>query len=124
MMTNPDSEARASLMCYITLSELAAFERTGKWLSTDHLVASARYWVGNNEQGAPWLDRLLISRRAESLAMQLVRSAVPLGDTAEFAAVLFDNRRLLSNTNRSPTIAHVYRLCQNAVSGASWPKAL
>ena len=28
--------------------------------------------------------------------MQLVQSAVPLGDTAEFAAVLIDNRRLLA----------------------------
>jgi hypothetical protein len=54
---------------------------------------------------APWLDRLLMARHPESLAMQLVQSAVPLGDTAEFAAVLFDNRRLLSNNYRSPTIA-------------------
>jgi hypothetical protein len=41
---NLDDEARAELLCYLVVGQLAARARTGEWLRTDHLVESTRIW--------------------------------------------------------------------------------
>jgi len=67
-------ELKAELLCFLTLSEIAAFRTRGAWLRVDHLVESTRIWLRRHDHHADWRLRIKLSRMAADLACRLVKA--------------------------------------------------
>lgn len=98
----------AVLRCYLAVSDLAAYALHQDWLSTEHLVESARIWLVRNACAATWLERVKIVAEARDIpwavvALELTNSEEPLADRL-FTADLAVNFA-------SPVVAAVWRRC-------------
>jgi len=110
-MSNPlnlDLRARAELLAYLVAGHLLARQKTGEWLSVDHLVESTVLWLKTNGGGADVIERVMLSTRALSIArsveMELASAVMPTSVTELFC----ENLRL---DFRSPLAREIYQLC-------------
>jgi len=110
----PGTEVKARLLCYLVVNQLIARERTGEWLSAEHLIESARIWVSGNAPSCDWPERL----EMVSAAMELTSHARDLpfyADEASMAALFLARSLFLEEGN--PVVKNVYHLCAEYLSG-------
>lgn len=98
----------AVLRCYLAVGDLAAYALHQDWLSTEHLVESARVWLVRNACAATWLERVNIVAEACNIAQSVIRCE-PASGNGGSADQLF-NADLTVNF-ASPLVARVWRRC-------------
>jgi hypothetical protein len=91
--TNLDRDARAELLCYLVVAQLAAHARTGEWLRTDHLVESARMWTDSNGAHGAWLARSELGQASATIAPDFLKVSA-LCDSGSLAMLFTDGWRL------------------------------
>lgn len=98
----------AVLRCYLAVSDLAAYALQQDWLTTEHLVDSARIWLVRNACAATWLERVRIVSEARDIARAVIRCEL-IGGNAAGVDQLF-NADLTVNF-AAPLVAKVWRRC-------------
>lgn len=98
----------AVLRSYLAVSDLAAYALPQDWLTTEHLVGSARIWLVRNACAATWLERVRIVSEARDIARAVIRCEIISGNGSGVDQLF--NGDLTMNF-ASPLVAKVWRRC-------------
>ncbi len=109
-----DLLARTELLTYLVASQLATRQRTGRWLTAEHLVECTHLWLRLNGQQADWLQRVTLACRAEYLAEQLARTSKKKYDAKALAPMFISRLRL---DLQSPGVVEIFITCAANLPG-------
>jgi hypothetical protein len=115
-MVNLDDEARVELLCYLLVCQMIARRCTGDWLRTDHLIESARIWLGANGGRCHWTERAALSEISAALATELEREQM-IPTLSDLMALHTPGWRL---DYREPLARCLHRLCAERLRDAGW----
>jgi hypothetical protein len=106
------TEAHASVLrCYLAVTDIAAYQMQGHWLSSENLAESARLWLQRNACTASWLERVSVTAEAHDIAHQVVREGLTDSETPR-PDRLFTTQ--LTVNFASPLVAKVWGKCTGA----------
>lgn len=110
-MSNPlnmDLRVRAELLAYLVVSHLLARQKSGEWLSMEHLADSTMLWLKANGVVAEGMQWVLLCARALVVAEGL-EDALQFDVTPESVRTLFCENLHLDFC--SPLARDIYRRC-------------
>jgi hypothetical protein len=100
------------LRCYLAVSDLAACQSQGAWLSVDNRIESSRTWLATHACVATWLERAAIAAEAHAIAQDIAQEIAHHGlvdEGPESGNPLFTAQMTLNFA--SPLVARVWRKC-------------
>ncbi len=110
-----DGEARARMLAFLVLAQLAARSRKGIWLNAEQKVESARIWLEAQRFRCGRLDGVRLSRPCVAIAAKLPR-ARPRLDAAVLAPLFSDGWRV---DYAHPLTRHILGCCTPHVAAHS-----
>ncbi|ANB75634.1 glutamine amidotransferase-like uncharacterized protein [Paraburkholderia sp. GAS348] len=109
-----DLLARTELLTYLVASQLAMRHKTGRWLTTEHVVESTHLWLQLNGYEADWLQRVSLACRAQYLAERGTWASQRRPDAKTVAGAFFSGVRL---DFKSPAVIEIFIACAANLPG-------
>jgi hypothetical protein len=104
------------LRCYLAVSDLAACQSRGAWLSVDNRIESSRTWLATHACVATGLERAAIAAEAHAIAQDIAQDIAQeiahagfVNEGPESGPPLFTAQMTLNFA--SPLVARVWRKC-------------